>query len=180
VTPDAMTFAKGLGNGLAIGGVVARPELMDSLTANSISTFGGNPLATAAAGATLEFLLSHDLQGNAAKLGARLISGLRETASKCAIIGDVRGKGLMIGIELIGPDGAPNRAATNAVHELAMRRGLLIGKGGLHGNVLRLSPPMTLTETELDEALTILADVLTDVDSSTAVSPADRTHPRQE
>jgi 4-aminobutyrate aminotransferase len=86
----------------------------------------------------------------------------------------------MIGIELIGPDGAPNRAATNAVHELAMRRGLLIGKGGLHGNVLRLSPPMTLTETELDEALTILADVLTDVDSSTAVSPAVRTHPRQE
>jgi 4-aminobutyrate aminotransferase len=86
----------------------------------------------------------------------------------------------MIGIELIGPDGAPNRAAANAVHELAMRRGLLIGKGGLHGNVLRLSPPMTLTETELDEALTILADVLTEVDSSTAVSPADRTHPGQE
>jgi len=180
VTPDAMTFAKGLGNGLAIGGVVARPELMDSLTANSISTFGGNPLATAAAGATLEFLLSHDLQGNAAKLGARLISGLRDTASKCAIVGEVRGKGLMIGIELIGPDGAPNRAAANAVHELAMRRGLLIGKGGLHGNVLRLSPPMTLTETELDEALTILADVLTEVDSSTAVSAADRTDPGQE
>ena len=180
VTPDAMTFAKGLGNGLAIGGVVARPELMDSLTANSISTFGGNPLATAAASATLEFLLSHDLQGNAAKLGARLIGGLRDTARDCAVVGDVRGKGLMIGIELITPDGAPNREATSAVHELAKQRGLLIGKGGLYGNVLRLSPPMTLTETEADEALAILADVLTAVDGSSAGSPADSPHPHQQ
>ena len=88
------------------------------------------------------------------------------------MVGDVRGKGLMIGIELITPDGGPNRAATNAVHELARRGGLLIGKGGLYGNVLRLSPPMTLTETELDEALTILDDVLTAVDSSMTTSPA--------
>jgi 4-aminobutyrate aminotransferase len=179
VTPDAMTFAKGLGNGLAIGGVVARAELMDSLTANSISTFGGNPLSTAAAGATLEFLLSHDLQGNAAKLGARLIGGLRDAARHFSIVGEVRGKGLMIGIELITPDGGPNRAATSAVHELAKQRGLLIGKGGLHGNVLRLSPPMTLTETEADEGLAILADVLSAVDGSAARSPADRPRPRQ-
>src|SRR5262249_31592843 len=78
VTPDAMTFAKGLGNGLAIGGVVARGELMDSLAANSISTFGGNPIATTGAKATLDYLLAHDLQGNAAKLGDRLLTGLRE------------------------------------------------------------------------------------------------------
>jgi 4-aminobutyrate aminotransferase len=174
-----LTFAKGLGNGLAIGGVVARPELMDSLTANSISTFGGNPLSTAAAGATLEFLLSHDLQGNAAKLGARLIGGLRDAARHFSIVGEVRGKGLMIGIELITPDGGPNRAATSAVHELAKQHGLLIGKGGLHGNVLRLSPPMTLTETEADEGLAILADVLSAVDGSAARSPADRPRPRQ-
>lgn len=179
VTPDAMTFAKGLGNGLAIGGVVARPALMDALTANSISTFGGNPLATAAAGAALEFLLSHDLQGNAAKLGARLIGGLRDTTRHCSIVGEVRGKGLMIGIELISPDGAPNRTAASAVHELAKQRGLLIGKGGLHGNVLRVSPPMTLTEAEADEGLAILADVLSAVDGSTARSPEERPRPRQ-
>src|ERR1051325_3913233 len=72
VTPDAMTFAKGLGNGLAIGGVVARGDLMDCLTANSISTFGGNPVSTAGALATLDYLLDNDLQANAAKMGDRL------------------------------------------------------------------------------------------------------------
>jgi 4-aminobutyrate aminotransferase len=180
VTPDAMTFAKGLGNGLAIGGVVARPELMDSLTANSISTFGGNPLATAGAGAALEFLLSHDLQGNAAKLGARLIGGLRDATRRCSVVGEVRGKGLMIGIELIAPDGAPNPAAASAAHELARQHGLLIGKGGLHANVLRVSPPMTLTDAEAEEGLAILADVLTAVDRSSSPSTADRPGPRHQ
>ncbi|WP_229795983.1 aspartate aminotransferase family protein, partial [Saccharothrix coeruleofusca] len=88
VTPDAMTFAKGLGNGLAIGGVVARGELMDCLTANSLSTFGGNPLATTGALATLEYLLAHDLQANAAKLGARLLAGLRGIAERHPVVGD--------------------------------------------------------------------------------------------
>ncbi|TYB39640.1 aspartate aminotransferase family protein [Micromonospora sp. AP08] len=156
VVPDAITFAKGLGNGLAIGGVVARPDLMDCLGANSISTFGGNPLATAGALASLNYLLEHDLQANAADLGARLLDGLRAVARAHPVVGDVRGKGLMIALELVGPDGAPHPAAAAALLEETRERGLLVGKGGLYGNVIRLAPPMTLTRAEADEALEIL------------------------
>ena len=158
VTPDAMTFAKGLGNGLAIGGVVARGDLMDGIGANSISTFGGNPVSTAGAVATLDYLLAHDLQANAAKLGERLFAGLRQIAAGNPVIGDVRGKGLMIGIETVEPGGdTPSPRAAATILEETRRRGLLIGKGGLFGNVLRLAPPMTLTEDEVEEALDILA-----------------------
>ncbi|MFG3604438.1 aspartate aminotransferase family protein [Micromonospora chersina] len=156
VVPDAITFAKGLGNGLAIGGVVARADLMDCLGANSISTFGGNPLATSGALASLNYLLEHDLQANAADLGARLLDGLRAVAQAHPVVGDVRGKGLMIALELVGPDGAPHPAAAAALLEEARERGLLVGKGGLYGNVIRLAPPMTLTRAEADEALEIL------------------------
>ncbi|MGC5022051.1 aspartate aminotransferase family protein [Micromonospora sp. DT47] len=156
VVPDAITFAKGLGNGLAIGGVVARADLMDSLRANSISTFGGNPVATTGALASLNYLLEHDLQANAAKLGSRLLDGLRSVAAAHPVVGDVRGKGLMIALEFVRPDGAPNPAAAAALLEETRERGLLVGKGGLYGNVIRLAPPMTLTQAEADEALEIL------------------------
>jgi len=156
VTPDVLTFAKGLGNGLAIGGVVARAEVMDSIQANSISTFGGNPVATAAAKATVDYLIEHDLPGNAAKLGDRLLAGLREIGERHAVVGDVRGKGLMIGIEFVAADGSPSPGVANAVLEQTRERGLLVGKGGLHNNVVRLAPPMTLTDAEATEALEIL------------------------
>ncbi|WNV88803.1 aspartate aminotransferase family protein [Umezawaea sp. Da 62-37] len=156
VVPDAMTFAKGLGNGLAIGGVVARADLMDCLGANSLSTFGGNPVSTAGALATLDYVLEHDLQANALKLGARLVEGLRSVAEENPVVGDVRGKGLMVGIELVGPDGEPAPKAALGVLEGARERGLLIGKGGLYGNVIRLAPPMTVTADEVEEALVVL------------------------
>ncbi|MDQ0376323.1 aspartate aminotransferase family protein [Amycolatopsis thermophila] len=168
VIPDAMTFAKGLGNGLAIGGVVARGDLMDSLTANSISTFGGNPVSTAGAKATLDYLLSHDLQGNAAKQGARLLAGLRDVAERYDVVGDVRGKGLMIGVELVEPDGAPSPEAARLVLEETRARGLLVGKGGLHNNVIRLAPPMTLTDDETGEALEILRESVAAVQEARA------------
>ncbi|HEV3358877.1 MAG TPA: aspartate aminotransferase family protein [Pseudonocardiaceae bacterium] len=160
VVPDAMTFAKGLGNGLAIGGLVARGDLMDAITANSISTFGGNPVSTAGAVATLDYILSHDLQANAAKLGTRLLAALRALAEQYPVVGDVRGKGLMIGVELVNPDGTPNPTAAALVLNKARENGLLIGKGGLHGNVLRLAPPLTLTEDEADEALQKLTEAI--------------------
>jgi 4-aminobutyrate aminotransferase len=164
VVPDAMTFAKGLGNGLTIGGVVARGELMDCLTANSISTFGGNPVSTAGALATLDYVLDHDLQANAAKLGARLLAGLRAAQERYGVVGDVRGKGLMIGVELVRPGGTdPAPEAAGRVLEEARRRGLLVGKGGLYGNVIRLAPPMTLTEAEAEEGLEILTAALATV-----------------
>ena len=157
VVPDAMTFAKGLGNGFAIGGLIARPDVMDALSANSISTFGGNPIATTAAKATLDYLLDHDLQANAAKRGAQLADGLRGISDEHPELGEVRGKGLMLGAELVKPDDrSPDPALTAAVMQKAKDNGLLIGKGGLYGNVLRMAPPMTLTEDETNEGLEIL------------------------
>jgi len=159
VVPDAMTFAKGLGNGFAIGGVVAKPELMDSIKANSLSTFGGNPISTSAAKATIDYLLDHDLQANAAKRGAQLADGLRGIAEEFPELGDVRGKGLMLATEIVNPDDkTPDAATTAKLQQETKNRGLLIGKGGLYGNVLRMAPPMTLTEEETTEALEILRD----------------------
>ena len=161
VTPDVMTFAKGLGNGLAIGGVVARGDLMDGITANSISTFGGNPLATAAASATIDYLLEHDLQANALKVGDQLLRGLRDIGADLDGIGEVRGKGLMAAVELVKPGtDTPDPAAAAKAMEETRARGLLVGKGGRFGNVLRLAPPMTLTEAEADEGLSVLSEAL--------------------
>ncbi|WP_028660161.1 aspartate aminotransferase family protein [Nocardioides insulae] len=160
VVPDAMTFAKGLGNGLAIGGVVATAPMMNSLGAKSISTFGGNPLATAGAHAAIDFLLSHDLQANAARLGERLRTRLRAAAEHCPALGDVRGKGLMIGLEFVSRDGSPDASAARQVLERTRELGLLVGQGGLYGNVVRLAPPMTLTADECDEGLDILISAL--------------------
>ncbi|HET6986937.1 MAG TPA: aspartate aminotransferase family protein [Kribbella sp.] len=159
VVPDAMTFAKGLGNGFAIGGVVARADLMDSIKANSLSTFGGNPISTSAAKATIDYLLDHDLQANAAKRGAQLADGLRGISEEFPELGDVRGKGLMLGAEIVKPDdNSPDAATTAKLQQETKNRGLLVGKGGLYGNVLRMAPPMTLTEDETAEALEIIRD----------------------
>jgi len=164
-TPDIVTFAKGVGNGLSMGGVIAPASIMDSLQANSISTFGGSPLTSAGALANLRYLLEHDLQANAARHGPALLAGLRGTGSP--IVGDVRGKGLMIGVELVRPDtGSPGEPApelANAVLEAGKRRGLLVGKGGLHGNVLRLSPPLSLTADEAAEGLNVLTESIAEV-----------------
>jgi len=161
VTPDVMTFAKGLGNGASIGGVVARREVMDCLGANSISTFGGNPLSAAAANATLDYVLDNDLQRHCATVGKLLMDGLQTACADLPMVAEVRGRGLMIGLELVGPDGyAPDPAAAAAVLEAARERGLLIGKGGLHGNCLRLAPPMTLSEADAREGLDALGDAL--------------------
>ncbi|MCC9738416.1 aspartate aminotransferase family protein [Streptomyces sp. MNU89] len=161
VTPDVITFAKGLANGLAIGGVVARPELMHAIEANSISTAGGNPIAMAAANATIDYILDHDLQSNAAARGDQLLAGLRKLAEKYPAIGDVRGEGLMIGVELVVPGTkTPDAACTLRVLERARELGLLIGRGGLLGNVLRVTPPMTVTSDECSTALEILDQTL--------------------
>ena len=164
IVPDLLTFAKGVGNGLALGGVVAPATLMDSLGANSISTFGGNPLACAGALANLEYLLDNDLQTNAAKMGNRLRLGLEPIVESTPEIAELRGRGLMLAVEFNEPGGRePLPAAAAAVHEGARRRGLLIGKGGLYGNVLRIAPPLCVTGEEIDEATDILAAAAADL-----------------
>ncbi|MEU6994995.1 aspartate aminotransferase family protein [Streptomyces sp. NPDC046465] len=156
--PDILTFAKGIGNGMAIGGVVARAEVMNSLDANSISTFGGSPVTMAAGLANLAYLLEHDLQGNARRVGGLLIERLRAICAQLPVVREVRGRGLMIGVELVEPGtDRPNPRAAAAVLEAARAGGLLIGKGGGHDtSVLRIAPPLSLTVAEAEEGAAIL------------------------
>ncbi|MEU4404066.1 aspartate aminotransferase family protein [Streptosporangium sp. NPDC023963] len=169
VTPDMMTFAKGLGNGFAVGGVVARGDLMDNLHAVGLATFGGNPISMAAANATLDYVLDHDLQANAARTGALIIDGLREAAPRLPIVGDVRGKGLMFAVELVDPaTGEPSPALATRFMEETRKSGLLAGKGGLKGNVLRMAPPLTLTLDEAAEGLGIIVNALETVNAEVA------------
>ncbi|MFF8715863.1 aspartate aminotransferase family protein [Streptomyces sp. NPDC015184] len=163
--PDILTFAKGIGNGMSIGGVVARADVMNCLDANSISTFGGSPVTMAAGLANLSYLLEHDLQGNARRVGGLLIERLRAIGAGSEHVREVRGRGLMIGIELVRPgtdEADPQTAA--AVLEAAREGGLLIGKGGGHNtSVLRIAPPLSLTIPEAEEGAEILAEALRSV-----------------
>ncbi|WP_314220341.1 aspartate aminotransferase family protein [Streptomyces zaehneri] len=160
--PDIVTFAKGIGNGMSIGGVIARSEIMNCLDANSISTFGGTQVTMAAGLANLSYLLEHDLQGNARRVGGLLIERLRAVAAQDPGVREVRGRGLMIGVELTKPGtdlADPDRAA--AVLEAARAGGLLIGKGGGHDtSVLRIAPPLSLTVAEAEEGAAILEGAL--------------------
>ncbi|MEV6203867.1 aspartate aminotransferase family protein [Streptomyces sp. NPDC051771] len=160
--PDLLTFAKGIGNGMSVGGVVARAEIMNCLDANSISTFGGSPVTMAAGLANLGYLLDHDLQGNARRVGGLLIERLRAAAAGVGLVREIRGRGLMIGIELADPTtGAAAPAAASAVLEKARESGLLIGKGGGHDtSVLRVAPPLSLTVAEAEEGAAILEQAL--------------------
>ncbi|MGW0941428.1 aspartate aminotransferase family protein [Streptomyces sp. NPDC002623] len=160
--PDIVTFAKGIGNGMSIGGVIARSEIMNCLDANSISTFGGTQITMAAGLANLSYLLEHDLQGNARRVGGLLIERLRAAVAQDPGVREVRGRGLMIGVELTKPgtDHAdPDRAS--AVLEAARAGGLLIGKGGGHDtSALRIAPPLSLTVAEAEEGAAILESAL--------------------
>ncbi|MGW0734507.1 aspartate aminotransferase family protein [Streptomyces sp. NPDC002851] len=163
--PDILTFAKGIGNGMSIGGVVARAEVMNCLDANSISTFGGSPVTMAAGLANLTYLLEHDLQGNARRVGGLLLERLRAIGATTPCVREVRGRGLMTGIELVRPGtDEPYPEAASAVLEAAREGGLLIGKGGgHHTSVLRIAPPLTLTVAEAEEGARILAGALASV-----------------
>ena len=153
VEPDVMTFAKGMANGVPVGGTITRPEIADSVKGLSISTFGGNPVTCAAALATLEVIESEDLVANAAHRGRQLREGLEALREKYPIMGEVRGMGLMQAIEMVGPDKAPSPEAVGRLFELTKRNGLLIGKGGLMGNVVRITPALNVTGDQVDEAL---------------------------
>ena len=160
VQPDIMTFAKGLANGLPMGATIATPAVADCFKGLSISTFGGNPVSTRGALATIQFIQDNKLADNAAVQGARLREGLEALKAKYPIIGDVRGMGLMQGIEVIdpaSPDGkAPDAKKVLRVFEETRRQQLLIGKGGLYGNVIRLTPPLIVSAREIDDALAVL------------------------
>lgn len=164
VEPDIMTFAKGLANGLPIGATVATAAVADSYTGLSIATFGGNPVSTRGALATIEFIEKNNLAQNAARQGARLREGLEDLKEKYPCIGDVRGMGLMQALEIVdpsSPDGkAPDAGRAGQIMEETRKRGLLIGKGGLYDNVIRLTPPLIVSAREIDDALEVLDEAL--------------------
>ena len=139
---------------------IATDEVADAFKSLTISTFGGNPMSCAAANATLEVIEGEDLPANSAIQGRRLREGLEELQRKYPkVIGDVRGKGLMQALELVADEPAgdrtPNPKATAQLFEETKRRGLLIGKGGLYGNVARIAPPLIVEASHVAEALRI-------------------------
>jgi 4-aminobutyrate aminotransferase-like enzyme len=158
VQPDIMTSAKGLANGLPIGLTVARPEIADAMKGATISTFGGNPVATTAAKAVIDFIDDHKLSINAAEVGAYLRSKLEELQAKHSVIGEVRGMGLMQAVELVEDRESkkPATAATLALMEATRENGILVGKGGFAGNVLRISPPLNISKSDVDEFAKLL------------------------
>ena len=151
VRPDIVTMAKGIGNGCPLAAVVTTAEIAQSLTeAIHFNTFGGNPVSCAQGLATLEVLLEEDMQGNARRLGAALLEGLKKLQKKFTCIGDVRGRGLMVGIELVtGDDRTPASELAADVLETCKQIGLILGKGGYFGNVLRVKPPLCLTDADI-------------------------------
>jgi len=165
IVPDLLTFAKGVGNGITLAGIVGRSEIMNVLNAHSFSTFGGNPLSTAAGLATLRYVRSAGLQANAKARGAQMTARLAPVAERTPWIAELRGRGLMQGIETVHPSSIePDPKRSNLLLERCKERGLLIGKGGLYNNVLRLTPMLNITESELDEGLDALTDAIEETD----------------
>jgi 4-aminobutyrate aminotransferase-like enzyme len=153
VQPDIITSAKGLGNGLPIGVTMARPEVADAMKGVTISTFGGNPVVTTAAKAVIDFIEEQNLLRNTEEVGGYLRGKLIDLKDKHPIIGDVRGMGLLQAIELVEDrkTKAPATAATLQIIEAARENRIMVGRGGLYGNVVRLSPPMNISRSDVDE-----------------------------
>ncbi len=168
VVPDMITSAKGLANGTPIGVTMTRPEIADSFKGLQISTFGGNPVTSVAARATIAVIEEDRLMDNADVVGGYYRSKLEELQKKHPLIGDVRGMGLLQAFELVKDRKTKEPAAqeTNRFMDEAKNRGLLVGKGGLYGNVIRTSPPLNINKADVDEAIRIIDESLTAVEAS--------------
>ncbi len=167
VVPDMVTLGKPMGNGHPMAGMVARPEVLEPFGKSTryFNTFGGNPVACAAGMAVLTAIESEDLIGNAARVGLHLQTRLRDLARGTPLIGDVRGRGLFIGVELLTDDAArrPATATTTAVVNGLRRRGVLIGASGPAGNVLKIRPPLVFSQADADFLIDRLRDTLTEL-----------------
>jgi alanine-glyoxylate transaminase/(R)-3-amino-2-methylpropionate-pyruvate transaminase len=159
VIPDIVTMAKGIGNGCPLAAVVTTPKVAAALTQRiHFNTFGGNPVVCAIGTAVLEVIERENLQENSLRLGAHILAGLEKLKARHPIIGDVRGKGLMLGIELVKDRETkePAKAECAQVLETARELGLLLGKGGLWGQTIRFAPPMCITRADADFLLAVL------------------------
>jgi 4-aminobutyrate aminotransferase-like enzyme len=169
VEPDIITMAKGFGSGIPIGGFISRPEFAESYAVtDAFATFGGNPLSCAAAVAVIEIIKEENYLEKSAKLGAVLKKKMEGLMENHKIVGDVRGQGMMLGVELVC-DQTTKEPATQellTVMEVCREKGLLIGKGGLDNNVIRLQPPLELTEGQVEQACEILDEAFTKAEKS--------------
>jgi 4-aminobutyrate aminotransferase len=158
VEPDFITTAKGMANGAPVGATITRPEIADTFQGMTISTFGGNPVTAVAARATIEVIEEDDLRENAHTVGAYFRQKLEGLQEKYPLIGEVRGMGLMQALELVKDRQTKEPAPQETVQlmERARENGLLIGKGGLYGNVIRLSPPLTIGKADVEDAIRLL------------------------
>jgi 4-aminobutyrate aminotransferase len=163
VHPDIITSAKGMANGFPMAMTVTRPELAKKWKGLTISTFGGNPVSSAASLATLQVMEEDNLPRNAAVVGEYLRGKLEEMKDKHALIGDVRGMGLMQALELVTDRKTKEPAKPQIARfmEETRKRALLVGKGGLYGNVVRISPPLNCTKAQVDDAVKIMDEALT-------------------
>lgn len=163
VEPDIMTLAKGIADGFPISACTTRADIGDSFEpGDHLSTFGGNPVSAAAALANINVMLKEKLPEQAAEKGSYIMKRLNEMKEEYEIIGDIRGKGLMIGIELVKDreKKTPAKDETTKIRDLAREKGLLIGSGGVKGCVLRIQPPLVIEKEQIDKALTILEDAI--------------------
>ena len=164
IVPDILTFAKGVGNGITLAGCVARAEIMDTIDVLNFSTFGGNPLSAAAGLATLDYVIDNDLQANAKVRGERFEAAMRPIVDATPWIAELRGRGLMWAFELCRPDSIePDGARTVEFLEGCRRHGLLVGKGGLYGNVIRLAPMLDVTAEELETGIDAIRSTIADI-----------------
>jgi len=165
VEPDMITSAKGMANGTPVGLCIATPEVADAFKGMTISTFGGNPVTSVAARATIEVIEEEKLLENADRVGRYFRGKLEDLQQKYPLIGDVRGMGLMQGLELVKNRNTkePAPQETNQLLERCRANGLLIGKGGLFANVIRLSPPLNISESDVDEAIRLMDQSLSEI-----------------
>jgi 4-aminobutyrate aminotransferase-like enzyme len=173
VVPDIITAAKGMANGMPIGATMTRPEIAAAFQGLQISTFGGNPVTSVAAKATIDLIEEDRLMDNAAVVGSYFRQGLDGLQEKHALIGDVRGMGLMQALEFVrdrkSKEPAPQE--TSQFMEECRKLGLLVGKGGLYGNVIRMSPPLNIARADVDQAIGIMDKALANVSAQvTAVA----------
>lgn len=163
VTPDIVTMAKGIGNGFPLAAVVTTPEIAKTMShALHFNTYGGNPIASAVGISVLEELEKEKIQERCQDVGTYFLQGLAKLRDEISIIGDVRGKGLMIGVEMVKDANTREPLSPQTMMQLwdmCKDRGIILGRGGYHGNVFRVKPPMCITRADVDFSLKVLQDV---------------------